>query len=384
MIDTEPVDIQVFSDVPVSTNIDILPRIHSRAAIAMDTVSGRVLFEKNAYSVRPMASTTKIMTALLALEKGNLDDIVTVSARAARVGGSSLHLKRGEKIKMNDLLYGLMLRSGNDAAIAVAEHIGGTVEDFAAMMTSKARDIGAYNTAFVTPHGLDRPGHYTTAYDLALITRYALKNKKFSEIVGTYSTVISNYSGHNRSISNTNEMLRGYWGADGVKTGYTGKAGRCLVTSVTRNNWRIICVMLGSNSRYQRASDSTKVLNYIFSNYQLKNLTKDFSANTFVTVKKGVSNRLEVGAGKEIYFPLSVDEASKLEIRYDLPIYITAPIRKGEKIGTAVYHAGKCDIKRVDLFALNNLEKKNIVNHTTDIYIDWMKILRHDLTRILF
>ncbi|HBQ64656.1 MAG TPA: D-alanyl-D-alanine carboxypeptidase, partial [Clostridiales bacterium] len=329
----EPIDIYEISQETVRNTASIAPKIVSRASIVMDTVSGRVLYEKNAYSRRPMASTTKIMTAIVALEEGKLNDIVTVNPRAARIGGSSAHLVKGEKLRLEELLYGLMLPSGNDAAIAIAEHIGGTVENFASMMTNKAKQIGAYNTAFVTPHGLDKDGHFTTAYDLAVITRYALRNKKFSEIVGTYKTIISAPNNGSRVLRNTNEMLAGYYGADGVKTGYTGKAGRCLVTSATRDNWRVISVVLGSNSRHQRSYDSTKILNYVFNNYRLVDLNSQKEINISVPVWKGKEARLEISVQEKVLFPLSKDEINQLNVRYDLPQYITAPIEKGTKIG---------------------------------------------------
>ncbi|MHB8063646.1 MAG: D-alanyl-D-alanine carboxypeptidase family protein, partial [Ruminiclostridium sp.] len=223
----------------IETGGNKIPRISAGAAIVLDTVSGRVLYEKNAYTRRSIASTTKIMTAIVAIENGNDDEEVIVSKRAATISGSQVNIKEGKTYKLGDLMYAMMLRSGNDAAIAIAEHVGGSVEAFAEMMNRKAAEIGATNTNFVTPHGLDDPQHYSTAYDLALITQYALKIEKFCKIVGTKN---STFEGN--GISNTNEMLSLYPGADGVKTGYTGQAGRCLVTSVTKNNWKVVSVVL--------------------------------------------------------------------------------------------------------------------------------------------
>ncbi|HHY79044.1 MAG TPA: D-alanyl-D-alanine carboxypeptidase, partial [Thermoanaerobacter sp.] len=191
------------------------PSISAKAAIVMDQETGRVLYEKNSHEKLPMASTTKIMTLLVALEKGNLNDIVTVSKRAASVGGSSIWLSPGEKIDMESLLYGLMLNSGNDAATAIAEHIGGSVESFVEIMNQKAKEIGAYNTHFVTPSGLDIgiDDHYTTAYDLALITRYAFRYPKFAEIVSTKEKTIP-WEGKewDRYLRNKNKLLWIYEG----------------------------------------------------------------------------------------------------------------------------------------------------------------------------
>lgn len=211
-------DINDFETEDCAVSLESIPIIDAAAAIVMDTETGRVLFEKNAYSRRPIASTTKIMTGILAIEMGDLNDEVTVSKGASRIWGSVIDLQQGEKLKLGELLYGLMLSSGNDAAIAIAEHIGGTLENFLEMMNKKARLIGARNTNFKSPHGLDMEGHYSTAYDIALITRYALENPIFSKIVATKQAVIPK-----RNLYNTNEMLEMYHGADGVKTGYTGK-----------------------------------------------------------------------------------------------------------------------------------------------------------------
>ena len=192
-----------------------------------------------------MASTTKIMTAILAIEMGDLADVVTVSPRAAGVEGSSIYLERGEKLTLEDLLYGLMLRSGNDAAVAIAEHIGGTVENFANLMNRKAYQIGARNTHFVNPHGLHDDKHYTTAYDLALISAYAMENPVFRVIVSTKQKKIPwegrNYS---RVLQNKNALLWDYEGANGIKTGYTKISRRCLASAALRFGMQLVCVVL--------------------------------------------------------------------------------------------------------------------------------------------
>ena len=215
------------------------PTINARSAIVMDLDTGTILYEKNAYRKRPMASTTKIMTGIVAIENCSLDEDVTISEKAGHMGGSVMGIKTGTIVKMKDLLYGMLICSGNDAAVAIAEHVGGSVEGFAELMNKKALELGAFSTSFSNPHGLDADNHYTTAYDLAKITRYALKMDTFNDIVKT-----SEFNFNGRTFRNTNEMLLGYEGADGVKTGYTGRAGRCLVTSATKNNMRIISVVL--------------------------------------------------------------------------------------------------------------------------------------------
>lgn len=199
------------------------PSINSRAAVVIDRESKRILYGKKENEKRAMASTTKIMTCILAIERGKLDEIITVSKTASAVGGSTLGLNTGDKITMNDLLYGLMLCSGNDAAAQIAQTVGGNYEGFANLMNEKAEVLGLKNTHFVTPHGLDDEDHYTTAYELAILTDYALNNKKFAEIVNTKAKSIL-INGKQENISNTNELLGYMQGVNGVKTGYTSMA----------------------------------------------------------------------------------------------------------------------------------------------------------------
>lgn len=199
------------------------PNINSRAAIVLDRESKRILYDKNAHEKRAMASTTKIMTAIVALENCRLEEEIVVSKKVAGVGGSRLGLQTGDKITMNDLLYGLMLRSGNDAAAQIAETLGGGYVGFAELMNKKAQELGLVNTHFVTPHGLDDPEHYTTAYELALLTDYALRNDKFAQIVKSKTKTIL-INGRQRELYNTNELLGNLEGIDGVKTGFTNNA----------------------------------------------------------------------------------------------------------------------------------------------------------------
>ena len=198
----------------------------------IDQLSGRILYEKNSDKILAMASTTKIITAIVAIEKGNLGDTTTISKKAASVHGSSVGLKENEKITLEELLYGLMLRSGNDAAIAIAEMIGGTVQNFVKLMNDKAMELGAYNTSFATPHGLDASDHFTTAQNLARLTAYAMNNETFARIVSTRETDSGTTGKFNRSYRNINKFLYRIDNSDGVKTGFTGNAGKCLVASV--------------------------------------------------------------------------------------------------------------------------------------------------------
>jgi len=347
------------------------PDIGARAAIVMDTVTGRILYEKNAYSKRPIASTTKIMTAIVALENGNLDDIVTVSKRAASIWGSQINLQMGEKISLNDLMYGMMVKSGNDAAIAVAEHIGGTVENFLVMMNKKAKEIGANNSQFKSPHGLDMEGHYSTAYDLAIITRYALENPVFSEIVSTHSIGIKG-----RNLYNTNEMLSIYEGADGVKTGYTGLAGRCLVTSATKDNWRIISVVLNCDSRTQRAQSSKTILDYTFKNYKFYSLLSNEKIISEIPVKKGLRKNVIIVPIDDIELPLREDEAAVIQKEIELPDILEAPVYSNVEVGKITFYLNGKIVASTSLKTAGNAEKKLFIHYLSDVILEWCNLLR--------
>lgn len=231
-------------------NVSEEPKINSRAAVVIDRKSKTILYGKNETDKRAMASTTKIMTAMVVIQNTNLDNVVEVSKKAAGTGGSRLKLKTGDKVSVRDLLYGLLLRSGNDAAVALAEYVGGSIEGFAKLMNENAKNLNLSNTHFVTPHGLDSEEHYTTAYELAILADYALSNCVFAQIVNSKAYNIT-INGNSRTISNTNELLGNLNGVYGVKTGFTNGAGRCLVTSTKRGDLDIICVVLGADTKRQ-------------------------------------------------------------------------------------------------------------------------------------
>lgn len=235
--------------------------VFSSAEIAMELSTGTVLEEYNADKRLPMASTTKIMTAIIIIEENDLNDVITVPNEAAGVEGSSIYLKKGEQIDVKDLLYGLMLRSGNDSAAALAIYNSGSIEEFVKKMNKRAEELGAVNTNFANPSGLPNSDHYTTARDLCKIARYAMQNETFRKIVGTAS-----YKGKYKSFVNKNKMLYNYDGANGVKTGYTVKAGRCLVSSAEREGMDVICVVLNCPDMYAR---SKQILDNSFKNYKL-------------------------------------------------------------------------------------------------------------------
>ncbi|GIO97573.1 D-alanyl-D-alanine carboxypeptidase DacB [Paenibacillus lautus] len=258
--------------VPVHADHENGPTNHAQAAALIDVTSGRVLYSKNGDERLRIASLTKIMTAIVAIEHGKLDDRVKISKNAFAKEGSSIFLKLGEEMTLENLLYGLMLRSGNDAATAIAEHVGGTEEGFVLLMNEKAAGLGLTNSHFMNPHGLDHDEHYSSANDVAKLTAYALKNPVFSEIVKTPTKKAPNPNeAWDYKWDNKNKMLRFYEGADGVKTGYTKKAFRCLVSSATRNGQQIAAVTLNDGNDW---NDHSKMLDYGFAHFPLKKVTE--------------------------------------------------------------------------------------------------------------
>lgn len=291
----------VSSYIETSSDTTNEPSINSRAAIVYDRNSGIVLFGKNENEKRKMASTTKIMTAIVVIENSNLDDIVTVSQKAAGTGGSRLGLHTNDKVSVRNLLYGLLLCSGNDAAVALAEYIGGDLPHFADLMNKKCDELNLTSTHFVSPHGLDNDEHYTTAYELSIIANYALKNDIFRNFVSTKNCTVS-INGYSKNLSNTNELLGSLNGVYGVKTGFTNGANRCLVTSVKREDMDLICVVLGADTKKDRTKDSIALIEYAFNNFELVNLKekieKEFdnwklcNASSF-NISKGATNTIE-------------------------------------------------------------------------------------------
>ncbi len=299
-----------------STKFAYAEQTEAQAEIVMEAQTQSVLHEKKSNLQLPMASTTKIMTALLIIEDCNLNEEITVPKQAQGVEGSSIYLKEGEKISVKDLLYGLMLRSGNDSAVALAIHHSGTVNEFVACMNKKAKQLGATHTRFANPSGLPDDNHYTTAFDLCKITCYAMQNATFCEVVSC-----KNYNGKYRNFSNKNKFLSLYQGANGVKTGYTLKAGRCLVTAAKREGMQLVCVVLNCRPSYET---SASLLSDCFNRYQkiIINQDKIFtcgkvyakmkSENSFI-VNKGItiSYKIESYPNNCIKFG---DEVGKLRI----------------------------------------------------------------------
>lgn len=297
--------------------------ISADAAILMDARTGQVLFAKEPFKKRPPASTTKVLTALTAIETGSLNDMVKVSERAAGTEGSSIYLSEGETLTLSDLLYGALMKSGNDACVAIAEHIAGSVDRFARLMNIRALAMGTLNTHFTNPHGLPDEEHYTCAYDLAVIARHALENKKFSEIVETRDKVID-WPGQewDRKLHNTNRLLWSYLWADGVKTGTTDAAGKCLIASASKDNRRLIAVVPHSGDRW---GDCIRLFEYGFNQYEYSQVAVAGEQYRMLQVQNGVQEEFPVLYESDLGILIPSDDSGALEIRPEIRAYPRLP-----------------------------------------------------------
>lgn len=341
------------------------PEVSAVAAILIDRDSGRVLWEKEARRRLPIASTTKIMTALLALERGCEEDPVRVSRKAAETEGSSIWLERGEQKTLGELLYGLMLRSGNDAAVAIAEHIGGTEKDFVLMMNEEAAALGAKDTLFSNPHGLPGGIHYSTARDLGLITCRALHNERFRQIIATPDWTIT-WPGHpwDRAMSNQNRLLEIYPGGDGVKTGWTREAGRCFVGSATREGWQLICIVLNAPQMWE---DAAALLDYGFEHYRHRRIFHRGQVLCTAPVYKG-SSRVEAMVKEDLYLPLLPGEEKALHCKITLEESIKAPLEAGTVLGEAELWLGDDPIESIPLHSGHAVGKKKFYRYILDLF----------------
>ncbi len=305
--------------------------VSAKAAVVLNGDNGEVIYEKNANQKLSMASTTKIMTGLLLCEYGNFEREITVTAEMLRVEGSSMGLLAGDKVTLHDLLYGLMLASGNDAANVIAYVLGGSLDGFVKMMNQKAKELKLENTHFATPSGLDADDHYTTAFELGMLAFHAMQNEEFAKAVGTEKAVL-NYGNppYRRSLSNHNKLLKMYDGAVGVKTGFTKKSGRCLVSAAKRDGKFVIAVTLCAPSDW---SDHAKLLDYGFS--AIKQTKFSPLVNSYnIPVINGQKDTLAVNIEP---FVINSLETENIECNVYLPKFVYAPLGKGDLLGKAIY-----------------------------------------------
>ena len=303
----------------------------AQSMMLMEAESGRILAAQNADLKLPMASTTKVVTAMVVIENCDLNKKIKIPAAAVGVEGSSIYLQKDEEMTVEALLYGLMLQSGNDCATALALHAGGSIENFATLMNGFARRIGAENSNFKNPHGLHHKDHYTTASDLCKISCYAMKNPKFKEIVSTrqYKTAWAGRD-YDRVINNKNKILFQYSGGNGVKTGFTKAAGRCLVSAAERNGMQLVCVVLNCGPMFE---DSMRLMSGAFDTYKMTEILSAQKHVGAVPVVCGRQPYVRVYTYRPLCYPLKAGEAASVRCVADIPEKVNAPIKKDQVLG---------------------------------------------------
>lgn len=341
---------------------------NAKASILIEATTGRVLYAHNPHEALPMASTTKVMTALVALEHADLHETVTAGKNAFGVPGTSIYLQEGEQLSMEEMLLGLMLQSGNDAAVAIAEHVGGSVDNFCRLMTQKAEQIGCENTIFSTPHGLPANNHHTTAYDLALICREAMKNPDFRRIVSTQRASIP-WAGHtqNRILNNKNKLLSTYEGALGIKTGYTRAAGRCLCFAAERNGMTVIGCVLNAPNWFD---DAKEIMDKGFAAYEMRTLLEADETVRALPVENGVEEAVAVRARQTLSAP--VPKGTWPELIIDLPDSLPAGVEEGQAVGTASLTENGQVLCTTVLYAAENVPAASFRTHITRIFDQWL------------
>ncbi len=346
--------------------------ISSLAAVVIDYNTGRVLYDKNADEQRKIASLTKVMTSIMLVESCDMSEQIEVPADATWIGGSTVGLKKGDMVTAKSLLYGMLLPSGNDCAYTVGFHIGGSIENFAVMMTNKARSIGALNTKFANPHGLDNEEHYSTAKDMALIARYALNNKYINEAVNTNTATI-NFGSFSKLLKNTNALLRTYDYADGVKTGFTNGANRCLIASATKSDKRFISVILGAETTQLRFGEAKELLEACFAKYNYMDISKYLNFYIKIPVYKGNIKYYERKMSDTLVLPLTQEEYDSIYIKQDIIENIEPPMQKGTKIGDIKVYIDEEIIYEKEVLLEEDIYKKTVYDYIKEGLLNMFK-----------
>lgn len=344
-------------------------KIDAKSAILIDSKTGKVLYEHNVHAKLPPASITKIMVLLLtmeALDSGQikLTDEVTVSEYASSMGGSQVYLEAGEVNTVNNLLKAIAVRSGNDASVAMAEHIAGSEELFLVKMNEKAKTLGMKNTHFSNVTGFDEKDHYTSAYDVSLMSRALLKHKQITKWTNIWMTTIMVGKNHDieQGLVNTNRLIRFYKGACGLKTGYTSKSGHCLSACAQRGSLQLVSVVLGCSNSNIRFNESKKLLDFGFATYDSMNLCKKGAKIDTVNVMKGKEEEINIYAADDLDVLITKGQKGKIEKKVILPDNLMCPLNKGDKVGEMVVTMNKKVIGKVDLIVKKDLKKANILD----------------------
>ncbi|MCX7970943.1 MAG: D-alanyl-D-alanine carboxypeptidase [Negativicutes bacterium] len=350
--------------------------VTAQSAIVMVAATGEVLWEKDADTRRPPASTTKIVTLLLALENGNLDDVVTASQTASQTDGSSIWLEPGERLTLRQLLYGLMLLSGNDAAVAISEHISGSSAAFARLMTDRAHSLGAVSSNFTNPNGLPDDNHYTTARDLAVLTAYGLNHHpEFRQIMGTRETTIPWHGKtFQRELYNENKLLWRYDGANGGKTGYTDAAGPCLVATAERNGVQLVAVVLNCEDMWQ---DAVNLLDYGFDRTSAKKFFDAGGWRQAVTVTNGYRPTVSLRAADDIVVPAQKDgsDAGDFRLEFVVPRSLRAPLTAGQHVGQVVLRYRGEVVATSDIVTVDGVERRSVFRWLADLVRWWWSMV---------
>lgn len=335
----------------------------AKEGIIIETTTGKIIFEKNSHEKTAPASMTKIMTLLLTFEKLDsgqisLDDMVHISEQAAGMGGSQMFLEANTSVRLEEIIKGVAIASANDGAVALAEYIGGSVENFVEMMNEKATELGLENTHFVNPHGLDAENHYSSAYDMAIMALNLIKHEDVLKYTSIYEDYFNKPDGSRTWLVNTNKLIRFYNGVDGLKTGYTKNAGYCLTATAKKDNLRYITVLMGSPTLNDRSKETTEMLNYAFNSFKLNTIIDENSPLGKAKVEKGEKDFVDVvvkGTVAEL-----VEINSKIdEYTYNLKINkITAPVKKGDVVGIVeVMDNEGLIVKEEDITVANDVNK---------------------------
>ena len=342
----------------------------SRSSIVIEAKTGRILYQNNAFTRLPMASTTKIMTALVALEEGDLDSEVMAGPNAAGVEGSSMYLRLGDTLTLGDLVTALLFVSANDGAVAISEHMDGSVEKFCARMNRKAKELGCGDTNFVTPHGLPAENHYTTAYDLARIAAYAIQLESFREITSARSAEIT-VNGQKQMIYNKDKFLNLYEYAIGVKTGYTDAAGRCFVSAAEKDGMILCGVVLNSTDMYV---ESRANMEECYGKFQMVNLAEKGDYVASIPVEHGEENLYRVRLSEEIDVPLTKEEEQAVSLRIDLKESLEAPVEKNRLLGSVSVLVGNDVLLNREIYSEYEIERH--IPFYKKIYTQWKVVLQ--------
>jgi D-alanyl-D-alanine carboxypeptidase (penicillin-binding protein 5/6) len=349
-----------------------IPETSAKAMVLMDMNSKRILAQKHQDVQLPMASTTKVMTAYTVLKRcSDLKTKVKVDKRAVGIEGTSMYLQKDEVVTIEDLLYGMMIASGNDAACALALHFAGSISEFANIMNNDAREIGAVSSNFTNPHGLDEKGHFTTAHDLAIIMSHAMKNEFFAHMVAQKTVIVKGAGGEHgdtRLLVNKNRLLGNFEHCTGGKIGFTDNAGRCLVSTASKNGLDLVCVVLNCPDMFL---DSKNLLQYGLDNYVYTQLLEPYKVHRKIMVEDGKENQVKIYTKRGFSYPLTLDESMSISFEFDIPSSIKAPVEKEQAVGKYIIKLDNQVIFEETLYCQDQVKSILLGDNIKEIVSNW-------------